>query len=116
MWYTKFGQSTVEVVEPHISDHSPLRVTLRQPSIQKPRMFKFLNCAIELEAFIPKVEECWKNNIVRGRPMDALWRKLSVMKGVVKGMTNKFANTDLKMNQEFDKACDSNWVTIRHQV
>ncbi|XP_058765287.1 uncharacterized protein LOC131638757 [Vicia villosa] len=60
MWFTKFPESVIEVLNPHISDHSPLKVTLDRDRVfsRQRKRFQFLNCVIEK----PEYMDTLKNN------------------------------------------------------
>ncbi|XP_058726600.1 uncharacterized protein LOC131597960 [Vicia villosa] len=77
LWFTKFQDSRIDVLNPHISDHSPLKVWMDRHNMisRQKRRFKFLNCVTEKPEFMEILRSNWQQEI-EGRPMYKLWRKL----------------------------------------
>lgn len=53
-WISTFPNSEIEVLNPHISDHSPLRINMdcKQPTRRIKHQFKFLNCVVDHLEFL----------------------------------------------------------------
>lgn len=66
-WFLQFSSCIVEVLEPHISDHSPLKINLELPNPSRQYMFKFLNRLTDCDDFMSKVRTYWsQSDIPRG--------------------------------------------------
>ncbi|XP_058771902.1 uncharacterized protein LOC131645245 [Vicia villosa] len=86
-WHRRFLNSSVEVLNPHISDHSPLRIKL--DSSQQVRKikhrFKFLNCAADNVDFINVLRANWIP-LAQGNPMEQFWKRLYRLQYCMKGL------------------------------
>jgi hypothetical protein len=90
-WFINYPNCEVEVLNPHISDHSPLRVRLLDTNTGMNRYqtrFKFLNCVMERPEFLDMVTNSWNKEEI-GRPMYVLWRKLKRLQPILRGLTRK---------------------------
>lgn len=76
-WFIAFPNSKVDVLNPHISDHSPLRLSMdTQLVFRKHRKtFTFLNCIVEHLDFLDTVRENWTPSD-HGAPMVNLWKNM----------------------------------------
>ncbi|XP_074290703.1 uncharacterized protein LOC141617408 [Silene latifolia] len=83
-WLAAFPSSTVHVVLPGISDHSPLLVKVFEDTHCQ-RMFSFLNCWIAHSQFLPTVKNSWSVS-VKGSAMFKIFRKLSLLRNGLKSL------------------------------
>ncbi|XP_058751689.1 uncharacterized protein LOC131624791 [Vicia villosa] len=99
-WYLKFPRCEIDVLQPYISDHSPLKVNLDHSSItQKCRpCFKFLNCVTQREDYIANIKENWQIPI-EGRPMYICWRKLIRLQKTL-SLLNRDTTAEVKKIQQ----------------
>ncbi|XP_058723318.1 uncharacterized protein LOC131595086 [Vicia villosa] len=87
-WFHAFPNSEIDVLSPHISDHSPLRV--RQDSSvvvnKNRRRFAFLNCIAKHPDFLHIVTANWAPN-QHDSPMYRLWKNLQKLQYPLKGLS-----------------------------
>ncbi|XP_019267319.1 PREDICTED: uncharacterized protein LOC109244651 [Nicotiana attenuata] len=76
------------VLEPLISDHSPLKLMITQGHTKKSRPFRFVNCIDDHPLFIQQVEKAWKEGKEAGK-MQTVWHKLKRTKKLVKDLNTK---------------------------
>lgn len=99
-WFLVFPDCEIEVLNAHISDHTPLKVKPlghQKSRLKNPVQFKFINTAAEHDDFMEKVQSSW-NEDIQGRPMYILWRKLRRLQPIMAGM-NRRVTTGMKKNQ-----------------
>ncbi|XP_058767824.1 uncharacterized protein LOC131641534 [Vicia villosa] len=102
-WHRRFPNSSVEVLNPNISDHTPLRIKL--DSIQTVKKikhrFKFLNCIADHVDFIQVLRANWVH-LDRGNPMEQFWKNLYKLQYSMKGLTWQMTEglRNLKMSRE----------------
>ncbi|XP_070007522.1 uncharacterized protein LOC142165409 [Nicotiana tabacum] len=59
-WMMIMPSLKIQVLEPLISDHSPLKLMITQMHTKKSRPFRFLNCIADHPLFIQQVEMAWR--------------------------------------------------------
>lgn len=96
-WLLQFSQCLVEVLLPNISDHSPLRVGLQIPKQMRVSQFKFVNWQAEEKDFKKTVAEKWHSFRVEGDLKFKLWKKLQLLKPVLREMTKKIFSIKRKI-------------------
>lgn len=89
-WFLKFPNCEMDVLLPHICDHSPLKVNLdkNKENHRTRPCFKFINCVTEREDYIVTIKENWKVP-VEGRPVYILWRKLFRLQRIISTMNRE---------------------------
>ncbi|XP_058777013.1 uncharacterized protein LOC131651366 [Vicia villosa] len=98
-WFTKYQDSVIEILQPHISDHSPLKLSLETTTVSlHRRRFQFLNVVIENPEYMEQLKNSWQQEIV-GRPMFRLWKKLIRLQPVMKAL-NKAVTEEVRKIQE----------------
>ncbi|XP_075112426.1 uncharacterized protein LOC142182223 [Nicotiana tabacum] len=94
-WMIRFPQKEVIVMDPNLSDHSPLCIKLDEEIFQGPRTFRFLNCIAEHNDFLKVVNDAWQIPM-RGGWMDSVWMRLKGMKEGLKQInTKEFRGVDM---------------------
>ncbi|PKI54521.1 hypothetical protein CRG98_025035 [Punica granatum] len=86
-WSDALPGSTVEFLNPMISDHCPSLLEVRQAVPQRKRPFKFFNCWTEHGEYRSKVEAAWSNEF-SGTPMFKLVSKLKTLKNLLRNFNN----------------------------
>lgn len=76
-WFTAFPECNIKILQPHISNHFPLRVRLDNQSgmTYQKRRFTFLNVVTERDDYLEHLRSNWQLEM-QGRPMFKLWMKL----------------------------------------
>ncbi|XP_058748823.1 uncharacterized protein LOC131621801 [Vicia villosa] len=98
-WFTKYQDSVIEILQPHISDHSPLKLSLETTTVSlHRRRFQFLNVVIENPEYMEQLKNSWQQEIVE-RPMFRLWKKLIRLQPVMKAL-NKAVTEEVRKIQE----------------
>lgn len=90
-WFLQFSNCSVEILEPTIFDHCPLRIIVHCPSPWKGNPFKFLNFIVETCEFLQVVQRKWSSK-PDGRPMFVLWMKLHLLQPHMRKINHKFFN------------------------
>lgn len=107
-WYLTFPKCETEVLHPHISDYSPIKVNLDKSMIEhsfRP-CFKFLNCVTKREDYIKTINENWHIPI-EGKPMFILWRKLIHLQRILSSL-NRDTTEGVKKIQH----CRENLINV----
>ncbi|XP_058763211.1 uncharacterized protein LOC131636618 [Vicia villosa] len=96
LWFQTYQDVVVEVLPPHISDHSPIRV--RHMAIQHKRqhIFKFLNCVTKRDGYHEIVRNCW-NQIIQGTHMQQLWFKMKKLQKALKPLHREFSDIRIQI-------------------
>ncbi|XP_058762598.1 uncharacterized protein LOC131635980 [Vicia villosa] len=108
-WFQKFHEAKVYVMNPHISDHAPIKVDYQKHVKRKLRMFKFLNSVVLEPSFLQVVATSWNQN-VKGPAMYKMWRKLSMLQRNLKPLIRKYSDIQLqilKARHELELAQDN---------
>ncbi|PKI48502.1 hypothetical protein CRG98_031124 [Punica granatum] len=82
-WTDFFSESTVEFLNPLISDHCPSVVRVVADVTQGRKSFKIFNYWTEHEEYQAKAKTSWSQNVI-GNPMYRLRNKLKILKGILK--------------------------------
>ncbi|XP_058751354.1 uncharacterized protein LOC131624433 [Vicia villosa] len=90
VWFTAFPNSIVEVLNPYISYHSPLRIKMdtTQHTCRRKQRFKFLNCVTDHPDFLSVLRTNWIQHET-GAPMYHLWKNLQRLQFYLKGLNWK---------------------------
>nr|XP_009590938.1 uncharacterized protein LOC104088038 [Nicotiana tomentosiformis] len=97
VWMMGLSQLEVHVMDPGMSDHSPLCVIFDVDEYRGPRPFKFLNHLAEHSDFVPTVEATW-NEPMNRKGMAGIWQKLKNLKQGLKLLnTREFGGIEVKM-------------------
>ena len=97
-WFQKYQDASYEVLDPNISDHSPIKIGLQ---IQKPRrvyLFRFINCISKDPSFMQLVACSWHVES-RGTSMEKLWYKLKRLQIVLRPLSRQFTNMQNQIQQ-----------------
>ncbi|XP_070029278.1 uncharacterized protein [Nicotiana sylvestris] len=93
-WMIRFPKKEVLVLDPNLSDHSPLCIKMDEENFQGPRTFRFLNYIAEHHNFLEVVNKAWQIPM-RGSWMNRVWMRLKGMKEGLKQInTKKFRGID----------------------
>ncbi|XP_070015735.1 uncharacterized protein [Nicotiana sylvestris] len=103
-WMTIMKQLEVVVMEPFISDHTPLCLYYEEKSKDSPKPYRFYNYVVEHPELQKVVEKAW-NTSNKWQGMERVWQKLKVVKQELKKMHT----------EEFKKVRDT-VQTIRKQL
>ncbi|XP_075076350.1 uncharacterized protein LOC142163006 [Nicotiana tabacum] len=87
-WMIRFPKKEVLVLDPNLSDHSPLCIKMDEENFQGPRTFSFLNCIAEHHNFLKVVNEAWQIPM-GGSWMNRVWMRLKGMKEGLKQINTK---------------------------
>ncbi|XP_070008576.1 uncharacterized protein LOC142165024 [Nicotiana tabacum] len=91
-WMTTMKQMEIIVMEPFISDHTPICLHLEEARKEGPKPYRFYNYVAELPEFLTVVEQAW-NTTTKGQGMEKVWQKLKAVKQEMKKMhTVEFKN------------------------
>ncbi|XP_019259116.1 PREDICTED: uncharacterized protein LOC109237277 [Nicotiana attenuata] len=82
-WMMIMPNMKVQVLEPLVSNHSPLKLMITQVQGKKNRPFRFFNCIADHHQFIQKVEQAWEGRNTGGM-MQVVWNKLKKVKEAIK--------------------------------
>ncbi|GAV86107.1 hypothetical protein CFOL_v3_29540 [Cephalotus follicularis] len=88
-WFNECGNLQVHFPPPGISDHSPSILQLKRLSFSRARPFKYLNVWASHPSFLALVNEVWSQP-VGGSPLEAVGRKLRMLKSVLKELHRKY--------------------------
>ncbi|XP_019263452.1 PREDICTED: uncharacterized protein LOC109241192 [Nicotiana attenuata] len=103
-WMTTMNQMEVVVMEPFISDHTPLCLQFEEINAEGPKPYRFYNYVAEHPDFLQVVDKAW-STVTRGEGMERIWQKL------------KAVNIELKkMHTEEFKKVRETVRTIRKQL
>lgn len=89
-WFQKFNSMTLSVLEPGISDHSPLYLQLQVLPRPKFHQFWFINTIVSHQQFLANVNAYWVQGEV-GTPMYTIWRRLFGLQPHLKPLIKQFA-------------------------
>ncbi|CAI8597958.1 unnamed protein product [Vicia faba] len=95
-WFHTCPNYILEILKCHISDHSPLILSLPEfapLAIRHQARFKFINNVVEHSDFKQVVENSWKHR-VNGKHMYMLWRKLKRLQPFLRNL-NRRINTGI---------------------
>ncbi|XP_070008720.1 uncharacterized protein [Nicotiana sylvestris] len=96
-WLMTVVVTEVMIVNPGISDHTPLSIQLKEEVKRIPKPFKFLNCLADHKDFLKVVANTWCRTIGKQHMID-IWWKLKAMKKELKQMNHKnFINVGEKI-------------------
>ncbi|XP_019229272.1 PREDICTED: uncharacterized protein LOC109210327 [Nicotiana attenuata] len=84
-WMLTMPSLKIQVLEPSVSDHSPLKLMVTQIQRKKNRPFRFFNCIVDHPQFIQHVEQVWSVDGTKGM-MQEVCDKLKRVKEVIKGI------------------------------
>ncbi|XP_019267526.1 PREDICTED: uncharacterized protein LOC109244827 [Nicotiana attenuata] len=87
-WMMTMPSLKIQVLEPLISDHSPLKLMITQGHTKKSRPFRFFNCIADHPLFIQQVEKAWNEGKEAGK-IQTVWHKLKRTKELVKDLNTK---------------------------
>ncbi|XP_019239440.1 PREDICTED: uncharacterized protein LOC109219434 [Nicotiana attenuata] len=87
-WMMMMPNMKVQVLEPLVSDHSPLKLMISQVQGRKSRPFRFLNCIADHHQFLQKVEQAWEEGSTGGM-IQIVWNKLKRVNEVIKEINTK---------------------------
>ncbi|XP_019236447.1 PREDICTED: uncharacterized protein LOC109216720 [Nicotiana attenuata] len=82
-WMMTMPNVKVQVLEPLVSDHSPLKLVITQTQGKKNRPFRFFNCIAEHPQFMQQIEIAWKDRSTKGTMQD-VWNNLKSVKEIIK--------------------------------
>lgn len=84
----------VVILNPGISDHTPLSIQLKEAVKRGPKPFRFLNCLAEHKDFLSVVANAWCRPTSK-KHMEDIWWKLKVLKKDLKQINQKeFRNVE----------------------
>ncbi|XP_019224270.1 PREDICTED: uncharacterized protein LOC109205957 [Nicotiana attenuata] len=84
-WMLTIPSVKIQVLEPCVSDHSPLKLMIIQIQRKNNRPFRFFNCIEDHPQFIQHVEKVWSVDETKGT-IQEVWNKLKRVKEVIKGI------------------------------
>lgn len=76
-WMNSLAHVQVLVMEPSLSDHSPLSITLHQHSGKEKRPFHFYNCQAQHASFQEKIVQGWTR---QKEGVKGVWSNLKKMR------------------------------------
>lgn len=82
-WMLRFPQKEVIVMDPNLSDHSHLCISLDEVTFKGPKTFRFLNCIAEHSNFLKVVKDAWEIPM-GGSWMNRIWMRLKRLKEELK--------------------------------
>ncbi|XP_009771372.1 uncharacterized protein [Nicotiana sylvestris] len=82
-WMMTMPNMKVQVLEPLVSDHSPLKLVITQAQGKKNRPFRFFNFIVDHSQFMQQIEIAWKERSTKGI-MQAVWNNLKSTKEAIK--------------------------------
>lgn len=91
-------------MDPHISDHFPLKLKIGEETRGGRKPFRFINCLTQHDDFSTKVKHGWEQYQCSGT-METMWKKLKTIKHWLKQLNNK----------EF-KGVEHHIELLRHQL
>ncbi|XP_016432563.2 uncharacterized protein LOC107759196 [Nicotiana tabacum] len=98
-WMMTMPNVKVQVLEPMVSDHSPLKLEICQAQGKKNRPFKLFNCIADHPQFMQHIEEAWKDRSTNGR-MQTVWNNLKGVKEAIKSLnTQHYKGVDGKIKE-----------------
>ncbi|KAF3659996.1 hypothetical protein FXO38_12355 [Capsicum annuum] len=78
-WMLLYPQAQVYVMNPHFSDHSPLKIKISEDIKGGPKSFRFINYLKQHDDFIEVVRHGWAQQQCSGA-MENIWMKLKTVK------------------------------------
>ncbi|XP_070005030.1 uncharacterized protein [Nicotiana sylvestris] len=78
-WMMTMPNVKVQVLEPLVSDHSPLKLVITHVQGKKNRPFRFFNCIADNPQFMQQIEIAWKERSTK-RIIQAVWNNLKSVK------------------------------------
>ncbi|XP_019253872.1 PREDICTED: uncharacterized protein LOC109232561 [Nicotiana attenuata] len=98
-WMLTMPSLQIQILEPSVSDHSPLKLVITQMQMKKARPFRFFNCIAEHPHFINEVDQAWNTTRIDGK-MQGVWSKLKRVKEVIKGLnTQHYKGVDNRVKE-----------------
>lgn len=82
--------------DPICSDHSPLLVECGGTRRYTPRRFKFLNCVVEHDDFLPSVQRGW-DTYISGFMMYQVWMKLKQVRNQLMHLTRYYSKDQIRV-------------------
>ncbi|XP_009602893.1 uncharacterized protein LOC142168793 [Nicotiana tabacum] len=93
-WLLTIVVTEVVILNPEISDHTPLSIQLKEAVKRSPKPFRFLNCLAEHKDFPSVVANVWCRPTGKNH-MEDIWWKLKVLKTDLKQLNQReFRNVE----------------------
>ncbi|XP_058776279.1 uncharacterized protein LOC131650591 [Vicia villosa] len=96
LWFSTYQDIIVEILPPHISDHSPIRVRTLAAQHRRKHTFKFLNCVTTRTGYHETVNNCWRQQ-VQGTPMQLLWHKMKKLSRTLTPLHREISGMRIQM-------------------
>ncbi|XP_059306326.1 uncharacterized protein LOC132057742 [Lycium ferocissimum] len=87
-WMAQFGHLVVDFKQPHISDHSPMILSMKLDNPNIKVSFKFFNVWAEHSNFLTIVAEGWRNQ-TNSSKMRMVWQRLKELRPAFKKLNNE---------------------------
>ncbi|XP_019258914.1 PREDICTED: uncharacterized protein LOC109237108 [Nicotiana attenuata] len=98
-WMMTMPNVKVQLLEPMVSDHSPLKLVISQAQGKKSMPFKFFNCIADHLQFMQHIEVAWKDRSTNGI-MQAVWNNLKGIKEIIKNInTQQYKGVDERIKE-----------------
>ncbi|XP_058757400.1 uncharacterized protein LOC131630653 [Vicia villosa] len=101
-WLQDNGNLQLNVLSPHISDHSLLYLSDPIRPRQRKRPFRFCNSWTSIEGFQEAVKVSWTKPMT-GRPMEVLWKKLARLQPVLRTLNKPMTDMHMKIAEARNK-------------
>ncbi|XP_075101884.1 uncharacterized protein LOC142177307 [Nicotiana tabacum] len=122
-WTMTMPNVKVQVLEPMVSDHSPLKLEICQEQGKKNRPFKFFNCIADHPQFMQHIEEAWKDRSTNGRMqthykgVDGKIKEIRrELQGIQEEMSSKLQNKELIDKEKELKGELEKWGKIEESI
>ncbi|XP_060211857.1 uncharacterized protein LOC132639432 [Lycium barbarum] len=98
-WLLQMPPTSVIIMEPFFSDHSPLLIVVDEQSRRAPKQFKFFNYMADQEEFHETVATCLAKQ-VKGSALEKVWQKLKNVKHGIQGLkSTKYNGVEIKVQE-----------------
>lgn len=97
-WFQTYHNAIVEVIDPRIFDHTPMRFRAHTQVLYRKTIFKFLNFITQDPSYLQIVARIWKEN-VRGSAMYRVWRKLLRLQPSIKPLVKSVTDIQIQIQQ-----------------
>ncbi|OIT18976.1 hypothetical protein A4A49_42874 [Nicotiana attenuata] len=102
LWLEAFPAATITHLGSAGSDHNPLLLELHTRQDNGKKYFKFLNCWVDNQSFLPLVSEIW-NREVRGNPMWVFHPKLKALSHALSLWSRKQYGDIFQKTKEYEQ-------------
>lgn len=91
-------EATLEILEPGVSNHSLLKLSIGFVRKIVKHQFKYFNCVAHMDNFIPTIANVW-NVPLRGGAMYVVWKKLQQLQLAIRRLAKPISGIKVKVEE-----------------